>query len=125
MQKKAIRIICNTSYLSHCAPLAKQCDILFINDLYTVFIYKYKYNVFHNNTVYDLHLFCHPGDVHSHNNRNVNHNYFVFPVNTLCRKNCIAHTGIMLWNKLPSDIKLLGYHAFVGYVKNTIFSNYI
>ena len=55
------------------------------------------HNVFHNNTVYDLHLFCHPGDVHSHNTRNVNHNYFVFPVHTLCRKNFIVHTGIMFY----------------------------
>ena len=53
--KKAMRIICNTSCLSHCASLAKQCDILFVNDLYAVFIYKYMYNVFNNNTAYDLH----------------------------------------------------------------------
>ena len=83
LQKKAICVICNTFYLSHFAPLAKQCDILFVTDVYTVFIYKYMYNVFHNNTVYDLRLFCHPVDVHSHNTRNVNHNYFVFPVHTL------------------------------------------
>ena len=59
------------------------------------------YNVFHNNTVYDLHLFCYPIDGHSHNTRNVNHNYFVFPAHTSYRKNFIVHTGIMLWNKLP------------------------
>ena len=83
------------------------------------------FNVFHNNTVYDLYLFCHPGDVHSHNTQNINHNYFVLPVHTLCRKNFIVNTGIILWNKLPSNIELLAYYAFIGYVKNTIFSNYI
>ena len=104
----------------------KQCDILFFNDLYTVFIYKYMYNIFHNNTVYDLHLFYHSCDSHSHNTRNVNHNNLVFPVHTLCRKNFIVHTtGIVFWNKLLSNIKLLNYHAFIDYVKNTIFSNYV
>ena len=92
-----------------------------VNDLITVFIFKYMYNY----TVYDLHLCCHLGDVHSHYTRNFNHNYFVFLVHTLCRKNFIVHTGIMLWNKIPSNIKLLGYHAFIGYVTNTFFSNYV
>ena len=34
LQKKRVRLMCNAIYYEHCAPLAKQLNVLMINDLY-------------------------------------------------------------------------------------------
>ena len=41
LQKHAIRIIFKASFTAHCVPLAKQCNIFFVHDLYTLAVYKY------------------------------------------------------------------------------------
>jgi hypothetical protein len=46
LQKKAVRLIHNVSQLTHRAPLAKQLNILFFDDLYYYCVLKYMYNVF-------------------------------------------------------------------------------
>ena len=35
------------------------------------------------------------------------------------------HAGVMLWNNLHSNIKLLKYGAFISDIKITIFSDYV
>ena len=48
MQKKIVRIINNKSYRSHTDPLFKKCQLLKLEDLYTLqvalFMHDYKYD---------------------------------------------------------------------------------
>ena len=124
LQKRAIRLICNFQPLSHCATLDKQCSILFVFDLYKYHILKYMHNVFHNLISFDPNLFRSVINVHLHRTRSANYNYFVFPVSTAIRKNFVAHTGVIMWNKLPNNIKLSMHFSFVRYLRNLILSEY-
>lgn len=45
IQKKAVRIISNSAYLSHTDPLFKELEILKLNDLYTLNILKFLYKL--------------------------------------------------------------------------------
>ena len=48
LQKRALRIICKSSYLSHSSPIFKELSILKLSDLNlyctTLFVYKCKHN---------------------------------------------------------------------------------
>src|SRR5579872_4989479 len=52
LQKRAVRILNKSPYLSHSDPLFKRCNILKVYDLYVyscaLFIYKYKNNYLPN-----------------------------------------------------------------------------
>ena len=112
LQKKAIRILTNSTYLAHTEPLFKKLKLLTVYQVYDLncaqFIYKcIKCNMFseyreriHINT-----------DIHDHNTRRK-----TFRVNTrarldICKYSCL-HYGIHIWNILNSELKSfnsLGY----------------
>ena len=84
------------------------------------------YNIYHNRVAYKHNCFCSISNVHVKSARNVGCNFYVYPVSTSLRRNSIMHAGIMLWNNLHSNIKLLKYGAFISHInKITIFFEYI
>ena len=123
--KHAIRLICKASFADHCAPLAKQCNIFFVHDLFTFVYYKYMYNIYHNRVANNHNCFRSISNVHVKSTRNVGCNLYVYPASTSLRRNLLMHAGVMLWINLHSNIKLLKYGAFISHIKITIFSEYI
>ncbi len=80
--------------------------------------------VFHSNISFDCNLFCHAGVVHSHFTKNVNFNFYVFPI---CTSTCksFVHTGVMLWNVIYIKVKLLQSRAYVHFIKDRVLPNII
>jgi hypothetical protein len=125
LQKKAVRLIHNVPQLTHCAPLAKQLNILFFDDLYYFCVLKYMYNVFHEKISFDRNLFRHTGSLHSYCTRSGSLNFYVSPIATSMRRKFVVHSGIMSWNNLNSTVKLLNFSNFMHKVKDMIFSKYV
>ncbi len=104
-QKKAIRIIAHAHFMAHTEPLANNLGILLYDDL--VFLTKcvFMFKIFHRkmcNQVVELFSTC--NNVHTRQ-ENIN---FVVPRDLLVRrKRFIVHCGIILWNSLPFDIKII------------------
>ena len=83
------------------------------------------YNIYHNRVAFNHNCFCSISNVHVKSIRNVGCNFYVYPVSTSLRRNSMMHAGVMLWNNLHSNIKLLKYGAFISHIKIIIFSEYI
>src|SRR6218665_2944796 len=104
LQKRAIQIICNTSYRAHTKPLFKYLNILpfeCINKL-QIGIFMYK---LHSNLIlasFD-HWFCKNSDVHDHLTRSTN-KYHQQSVRTTSFQHCIRICGPLYWNSLPLEL---------------------
>ena len=101
IQKRAIRIISNSSYLCHTKPLFERYKTLSIFELYDkelgIFMYKYK------NGLLPLsfdHAFTELQSVHNYDTRNkTNFRYDIHKIKS------VFTTGPKLWNNLPKSIK--------------------
>jgi hypothetical protein len=101
IQKRAIRIVSNSSYLCHTKPLFEKFKTLTISELYDkelgIFMYKYKKCMLPKS--FD-HVFTDLESVHKYNTRNkTNYRYDIHKINTVFTK------GPKLWNNLPKSIK--------------------
>ena len=103
LQKRALRIISNSSYLTASKPLFEKFNALNTFNIYkkevAIFMYKYKHNMlpqsFNN-------IFTILKDVHGHNTRNkTNYRIDVHKINGL------LYTGPKIWNSLPNEVKLV------------------
>jgi hypothetical protein len=71
-------------------------------------------------------MFNKPASMHTVHTRYTNINFFVSPVLTNVTKNFIIHAGVVLWNRLPSDCKLVKcLKMFKTIIKHNIFDQYI
>ncbi len=119
LQKRAIRIISNSSYLCHTKPLFEKYNVLDIFDLYSkeVCLFMHKY---HNGLLpraFD-NLFTNMKDVHDYNTRNKN-NYR----SEIHKMENVISIGPKMWNYLPKEIRSLKHvSAFksklVAFLKN-------
>ena len=129
LQKKAVRIICNSKYNAHSEPLLKKLKILKVKDILTKKLYNLFYKMSHSN----LPLYFLDGtwlnsqsDTHNYNTRN---NQFVTPI--------IKHTfaEYCVRSKLPEllntnvrniteKVHTHSEFGFTNYVKNFITSQY-
>ena len=105
LQKRAVRLIDNASYLSHSDPIFSKLLILKLNSLYKlsciIFMYKIKYNhipnvcndlVLINNTSSSLYSL-----------RTID--YFLIPNHrTTLRSRCIKIQGPKLWKSIPDSL---------------------
>ena len=103
-QKKAVRIISNSSYLAHTAPLLKELGILNIEDLYqhqyALFMFDYDRGslpkTFNS-------YFCKVSDVHSHQTRSSSSKKLALPVLANTNKHVnslIKCSGVNIFNKI-------------------------
>src|SRR6218665_145552 len=104
LQKRAIRIICNTSYRAHTKPLFKYLNILpfeCINKL-QIGIFMYK---LHSNLILASfgHWFCKNSDAHDHFTRST-YKYHQQSVRTTSGQHCIRICGPLYWNSLPLEL---------------------
>ena len=96
LQKKVIRLITNSGYLSHTDPQFLQTGILPVPLIYKYFmgIHMYKLNL--------SNLISYPN--HSYNTRNNRNAFVAFQRLSLTQKS-ISFCGPQLWNSIPSNIK--------------------
>ena len=105
LQKKAVRICTNSTYLSHTNPLFHKLKVFKIHDINTlqIALFMFKYNkellppVFSN-------FFSYNKNIHSYPTRSRNDIHLNNPKNLLAHKS-LRHHGPEIWNSLPVDIK--------------------
>ena len=117
-QKKAIRIISHAHYIAHTKPLADSLNILMFDDL--VFMTKciFMFKVYTRKLciqVTELFQICNSHTRHKNINFNVPRCIHV------CRKKFILHCGVIIWNSLPYNVKLMSsYYMFKSEIKSHI-----
>ena len=105
LQKRAIRVICNSQPLAHTTPLFQQLSILKVDQMCSlqtaIFMYSYFKNIlpdsFNN-------YFTSNCTIHSHSTRNSNH--LRLPLYKYSfSQTTISYTGVKSWNSIPVEIK--------------------
>ena len=121
LQKRAIRIICQSEYRAHTSVLFTQCKILklpLINDYLTAqFMYR-----FYNDKLPDVFvgMFKLNSSVHGYNTRQQDC-YHVPKVKSNFMKRTISYRGVVLWNSLSKNINCnYGFYTFKSHVKNLL-----
>ena len=105
LQKKAMRVICNTSWRSHTDVLFVENNVLKINDLYRYSLGQFMYQ-FNNNTLpsaFNL-IFIKNKTIHKYPTRQSDE--FHLPLTrTLLAKSIFTYAGPKLWTILDVSIK--------------------
>ena len=104
LQKRAVRIITNSSYISHTAGSFKTLCILPVFELYEyhlgIFMYKYLHNKLPNS--FD-NYFNYNNDYHSYNTRSSG--LLRQPLHRISvSQRHVKTSGVKLWNSLPNAI---------------------
>jgi len=113
LQKRILRVVCNTHFLAHSEPLFKECKVLNIFQInsYSVGIFMFKYyksqlpNIFND-------MFVKQCNVHIQNTRN--NQFYRLPLcKTERKKNSICYHGAYLWNEhiLKKDIDVDAFNT--------------
>ena len=125
LQKKSLRIICNTEFRSHTDPLFLQNKILKISDLYLFNLgqFMYKYN---NNELPNIFHSMFPPNRSIHNYPTRRSNEFHLPLlRTLLAQNTFVYDGPKFWNSLSNDIKnAKTIHSFKRKLKSLLLKSY-
>ena len=125
IQKRAIRIINHTGYLSHTNNLFYKNRILKIADLfnYNIGIFMYNLSVGELPDVF-LHMFRRNSGVHNYPTRQ--RDAFHLPrTRTLFAKKTIMFTGPRFWNELPPEItSCLAASSFKRKLKQFLLNGY-
>ena len=102
-QKRAIRIVCKSSYLCHSAELFKKLEVLPIFHLVkyktAIFMYKVFYNLIPANI---LSHFTHISNVYSTRQRK---NLYVHYARTRHKQMCVEHMGVIIWNSIEIETR--------------------
>ena len=105
LQKKAVRIISNTGYLTHTNPLFAELGILKINDLFNLnlgkFMFKYKHGLLPPNF---NDCFSTVSVVHSYSTRSATKgDYYVNYNRTSVSRHSLIPRCVTFWNNLSTD----------------------
>ena len=105
LQKRAVRVITNSLYQTHSAPLFLQLKVLDIIKVNTFHIARFMF-LYHNRLlpISLLNLFVTNNQIHSHDTRNAN-SYRPHSCRTNIRQFMILYQGPKIWNSLPSTMK--------------------
>ena len=129
LQKRALRIITNSHFLSHTEPLFKQLNILSLPDLHCLvqmkFLYKYYHNILPDYFMQNVFLSNHQ----NHSHRTINRLGLVTPY---CKHKFAQLTPrysiVNLFNTIPKIVteKLFTHslHGFIKYFKYYIINKY-
>ena len=101
LQKRALRIVSNSSYLCHTKPSFEKFNTLNIFELYNknlgIFMYKYKAGMLPSS--FD-HLFANLENIHNYNTRiKTNYRFGIHKIKS------ILIDGPKFWNLLPREVK--------------------
>lgn len=114
LQKKAVRILAKADYLDHCRPLFIKLRVLTVINLYIFeLLLKTKHNI-------GSHI--HRRHIHSISTRN--NNLLDIPFVRLSKtKTSHLIVGLKLFNKLPLEVKELGFTCFKQKIFNWLVQN--
>ena len=125
LQKKSLRIICNTNARSHTNQLFLHNKILKIEDLYSFQLGQFMYN-YNNNTLPSVFNRMFPKNQSFHSYPTRQSNEFHLPLlRTLLAKNTFIYTGPQFWNSLDDDIKNSStLNSFKSNLKSALLQSY-
>ena len=128
LQKKAIRIISNSHYLSHTEKLFKELNILKLSDMYVYQGIKLFYNSINGNApVYISECVKSNTSVHRYNTRQ-RQNIYKRPTLSKLHEQTLNNKLNQTWNLLPNNIKekntTMSYSRFMKLVREHLFSTY-
>ena len=105
MQKRAIRIVSNSRWDAHTAPLFKKLHILTIFELNKLQIACFMYRI-NNNMLpsFFSNMFCVNSNVHYHYTRQ-SKNYHINSCRTTLLRKTLRISGAVLWNSLDINIR--------------------
>ena len=126
LQKKAVRICTNSTYLFHTNPLFHRLKVLKIHDINTlqIAIFMFKYNKDLLPAVFS-HLFSYNRNLHPYLTRSRNNIHLHNPKILLAHKS-LRHHGPDIWNSLPDDIKEIALlNPFKRRMKQLLLNQYL
>ncbi len=126
LQKKALRIISNSHYLSHSAPLFRNYKLLNVNDTYELELGTFMYKHFTKQLPEAFqNYFVMQRNLHKYHTRN-NGDYEIPHAKTEFAHKTIRIAGPKKWNSLDKYIKAANsVKHFKSQMKNNIISKYI
>ena len=105
LQKKVMRLICNTSYRSHTNVLFRENRILKINDLYRFQLGQFMYNIHKNSTPNVFkNMFLKNNTIHNYSTRQANDFHLPKSRTNFANRN-FMFTGPKLWNSLDNSLR--------------------
>ena len=125
LQKRALRIVTNSSYLHHSNPLFYRLNTLKVKDIHTLqtglFMFKYSHELlpplFRNTFQFN-------STIHTSPTRR-SHDYHLENPKIILAQKSIKHHGPDVWNSLPNSIKQCSaLHSFKTSLKKHIISMY-
>ena len=125
LQKKALRIICNTAARSNTNQLFLGNKILKVHDLHSLQLGQFVYS-YNNNSLPHAFKNMFPKNQSFHNYPTRRSNEFHLPLlRTLLAQNTFIYTGPRFWNSLDNDIKMLVHLIHLRASLNLLSSNRI
>ena len=125
LQKKSLRIICNTAGRSHTNHLFLGNKSLKVNDLYSFQLGQFMYN-YNNNSLPQAFNNMFPKNQSFHNYPTRRSNEFHLPLlRTLLAQNTFMYTGPRFWNSLDNVIRnARSLNSFKSKLKSFLFQSY-
>jgi len=128
LQKRAVRVVMNSSYNAHTEPLFKELNLLKLPDLCALHDLKFCYKYVNSSLpVYFTSLFLRNSDNHSFQTRHSN-NFQIPSVRHSFAKNNIRYRIAVAYNNCPNCVKEKIYsHSITGfssYLKKYILNTY-
>ena len=129
IQKKAVRIIANSTYYAHSEPLFKMLDILKIQDIHTLQQFKFIYKLLHDNLPHYFNSITvtHNRDIHQYNTRQRN-NVLVPNIQHEFARKCKRNQIYVFLNNSPKTIvDKINTHSLKGfstYIKKYLIDGY-
>jgi len=105
LQKKVLRLITKSDYLSHTTPIFRGLKILTVFDIYKLQLGIFVFKCFHEllPTTF-MSFFNLNNQFHSHNTRNSDAIHFDYPRLALNTKS-VRFTGALFWNSLEPRLR--------------------
>ena len=121
LQKKALRIICNTDYMAHTEPLFLANNILRINEIYSLQLGIFMF-LLNNNKLPHIFNSMFVRNQHFHNYPTRQARSFHLPkTRTLFANHIFTFAGPKLWNSLPPSLtQLKNLHSFKRKFKSSL-----
>jgi hypothetical protein len=105
LQKRIVRILTNSEFRAHTAPLFNELKLLDIYNLNVFYTAKFMFS-YHNHLLPPSfqNLFVTSHQIHNYNTRNAS-SYRSYACNTNVKQFTALFQGPKIWNSLPDDIK--------------------